>query len=474
MVIAERAEGSALAESEHTTSASILLCAWRSLTVETAECMRVMEDRGWQSRTVRGDALIQRARSRAVSHWYRTSTDDVFLMIDDDVVFDASHAEKVVALAREKRCIAVGAYPVKDGGHLACRGVPGQELVFGDDSPAVKILWPATGFMAVHRDVIDAMVAAGDIPLCNRKSDQPWWPLFDTFWIEGDDDCEYLSEDYAFGERARRLGFETWLDQSVILYHLGQYPYNVFNMPTARQLKREALPIETSRGRKLRFPPDDLYISEFVRRTGCWEEDVAQAIERHLRPDDTFLDLGAGVGYFSLIAAPLCRRVVAAEADPAVASLLKENANLNGISNIDIHAVAVANKSGPAHLTPDSLVNPGRAYLGETGQEVGAQRLVDLLGHCQPQFIKADIEGLEYAVFADSPAIMRAARVVVFEASPAQCARYGITTRMLLDLMDEVYDFDVTFADGSPLDERFWNMAPQAYTNLLAIKRGAQ
>lgn len=226
------------AEVPASSFATLLLCAYRSLTVETAECMMQMRDRGWSYTIGRGDALIQRVRSRVVSEWYRRAADDVFLMIDDDVVFPVEGAESVVALAREKRSIAVGAYPVKDGGHLACRAYVGQRLVFGDDMPPVEIQWPATGFMAVHRDVITAMIESGELPLCG-KDDRTMWPFFDTFWITGEDGgSEYLSEDYAFGERARRLGFKTWLDQSVILFHMGGYPYNVHNMPTAEHTER--------------------------------------------------------------------------------------------------------------------------------------------------------------------------------------------------------------------------------------------
>lgn len=216
---------------------TILLCAWRSLTIETAECMLAMRDRGWGYTFGRGDALIQRVRSRVVSSWYRRGTDDVFLMVDDDVVFSPEQAESVVALAREKRSIAVGAYPVKDGQHLACRGYKGQRLTFGPNQPGVEIDLPATGFMAVHRDVITAMLK--EVPLCSNTNDNDgFWPFFDTFWETGADGrSEYLSEDYSFGRLAQRLGFKTWLDQSVILYHLGQYAYNVHNMPTAEHFE---------------------------------------------------------------------------------------------------------------------------------------------------------------------------------------------------------------------------------------------
>lgn len=230
-------------------TATIILCAYRELTVETAECMLQLRDQGWNYRIGRGDALIQRVRSRQVTKWYRTTDDDVFLMIDDDIVFTTEDAERVVKLARDKRSIAVGAYPVKDGSHTACRLPMNQRIFFGrdvtprDDLEPIEIVYPATGFMAVHRDVIEAMIP--DLPLCGeeRGVNEALYPFFDTFWVTGEDGrSDYLSEDYAFGERARRLGFRTWLDPSIVLYHLGTYPYNVHNMTGPNVTHHEELP----------------------------------------------------------------------------------------------------------------------------------------------------------------------------------------------------------------------------------------
>ena len=226
------------------TTATILLCAWRNLVIETAECLIALRDRGWGYVIKRGDALVSRSRSLVVSSWYRETDEDVFLMIDDDVVFEETGAAKVVELARETHGIACAAYPVKDGGHLACRRLPGQDILFGEGSPPIEIMYPATGFMAVHRDVIDAMVAAHDaagepvFPLCGAAGQVQMWPFFDCFAKKQDDGSyEYLSEDYAFGEQARRLGFRVWLDPSVILYHMGTYPYTIENMRDVKNIE---------------------------------------------------------------------------------------------------------------------------------------------------------------------------------------------------------------------------------------------
>lgn len=209
--------------------ATVMVVAHREIAAPTVECLFGLVQFGWPIALRYGDALIDRARAKAVAHWYREETTDVFLMVDDDIVFKAEDAARVVQLARDKRSIACGAYPVGDGGHMASRGWPGQELHWGK-FPPVEIRWPATGFMAVHRDVIDALVKTMDE--CYSGEPDAFWPMFQPFAYQG----MYLSEDYSFGERARQLGFATWMDPKTILHHLKIHALSVHNM---KGVKRE-------------------------------------------------------------------------------------------------------------------------------------------------------------------------------------------------------------------------------------------
>lgn len=204
--------------------ATVLVVAHREISAPTVECLFGLTEWGWPVALRYGDALIDRARAKAVSAWYRNETTDVFLMIDDDIVFRAEDAARVVQLAREKRSIACGAYPVGDGGHMASRGWPGQELHWGPKHEPVEIRWPATGFMAVHRDVVAALIETMDE--CYPGEPDGFWPMFQPFALG----ANYLSEDYAFGQRALELGFATWMDPRVILHHLKVQALSVLNM----------------------------------------------------------------------------------------------------------------------------------------------------------------------------------------------------------------------------------------------------
>lgn len=211
-----------------TDTATAIVVAHREIAAPTVECLLNLYGKGWPVMLPYGDALIDRARAKAVSAWYLNETTDVFLMIDDDIVFKAEDAERVVELAREKRAIACGAYPVGGGGHLASRGWPGTLLEFGPDKEPIEIRWPATGFMAVHRDVVTALIESLGEPCYPDKPDR-FWPMFQPYKLGPD----YLSEDYAFGQRALDLGFKTWLDPKTILIHLKIKGLSVLNMPGA-------------------------------------------------------------------------------------------------------------------------------------------------------------------------------------------------------------------------------------------------
>ncbi len=218
---------------------TILLCTWRDLNAETALACTELMKQGWRHQLHRGDALISRVRSIAVSKWLRENDGDVFLMVDSDIVFTPADAEKIVALAREKKAIACGAYPVRGGGHLACRQFNGSTITFGPESKPIQIAYAGTGFMAAHRDVCEAI--AKTMPLCHADQDWAMWPLFMPVTAEAphtepvtDPVIEYLSEDWAFCKRAADLGCEVWLDPSVILTHIGQAEYHVYNMLNAQ------------------------------------------------------------------------------------------------------------------------------------------------------------------------------------------------------------------------------------------------
>lgn len=216
-------------------TSSILLCSYRDIAVGSMQAvMRTIEgsDGRWRFRVKNGDADIGRSRGIIVTKWWAETNDDVFLMIDSDIGYSPQDADHVIELCRSGLDIVAGAYPVHNGQHLSLRLLPGGDdaVQFEPGNPPLEIMYAATGFMAVHRRVIDAMVEA--LPLCHAY--EPWafynffpQPVITDPYVGG---YSRLSEDWGHCQMARDLGFKVWLDRTVKLTHGSTIPVSVNNM----------------------------------------------------------------------------------------------------------------------------------------------------------------------------------------------------------------------------------------------------
>ena len=180
-------------------------------------------------RPIHGDALIERSRARAATHFLLDSDADVFLTVDTDIVFGWRDAVAICEQAMTYD-IVVGAYVKRS--HL--RSIVTSALeprvpveFFIDPTPA-PIRWGATGFMAVHRRVFEKL--AQDLPLCHPNEELRHYPFYLPFVVEEGGSPIMLSEDWALCERARRVGFTTYVNPAVRLVHLGDYGYALEDM----------------------------------------------------------------------------------------------------------------------------------------------------------------------------------------------------------------------------------------------------
>ena len=82
----------------------------------------------------------------------------------------------------------------------------------------------------------------------------------------------------------------------------------------------------------------DQFVSRRIREHGVWEPYETSLVLRLLQPGDVFVDVGANIGYFSVLAASLvgdAGKVFAFEPDPDNFQLLCANAELNGLDELN-------------------------------------------------------------------------------------------------------------------------------------------
>ena len=155
-----------------------------------------------------------------------------------------------------------------------------------------------------------------------------------------------------------------------------------------------------------------------LAESGCYERGTLQVIHRILRPGDTFIDIGANEGYFTVVGSKIVGtsgRVLAVEPQARLAPVLARNLEENQCTNTVVIQAAVSRCSGTAilYLAPD--MNTGSSGLTEaTRYRVATQTtplisLAELLAQVPDAMpvVKMDIEGFEYDAILGSEAVFR-------------------------------------------------------------------
>ncbi len=123
-----------------------------------------------------------------------------------------------------------------------------------------------------------------------------------------------------------------------------------------------------------------------------------------LRPGDLFVDVGANVGSYTVLAAAAGARVVALEPLPATYAHLTANVRLNGFERrVQAVNAGAGRADAPLRFSADldamnHVLPPGAAP--DAAVDVPSYRLDGLLGGDRPLIVKVDVEGWEAEVVA--------------------------------------------------------------------------
>ena len=174
-------------------------------------------------------------------------------------------------------------------------------------------------------------------------------------------------------------------------------------------------------GSKMYVNPDKLpksYIRTFQAYilTGGWEALTTEMFKKIVKEGDVVVDLGANIGYYTLLAARLVGRegkVYAFEPEPTNYSLLLKNIALNGYENIVAVQKAVSDTTGKVKLFVDEKDTGAHSiYQPEEEKafvEVEAVTLDDLFKGKEQRInvIKMDVEGAEMAALSGMDNLIR-------------------------------------------------------------------
>ncbi len=164
-------------------------------------------------------------------------------------------------------------------------------------------------------------------------------------------------------------------------------------------------------GHKMLLRADDRGFSRHVMLDGYWESWVTVFCARTLKPDMVAFDVGANLGYYTLLFANrvgAAGRVIAIEPNPQTFALLAETVSLNGYDRmVSLVSGAATARSGDQVELFVPLGEPKNATIAfEAGDRPSELRTIvptisidDLAqGLDRVDFVKIDVEGAEPAV----------------------------------------------------------------------------
>jgi FkbM family methyltransferase len=185
---------------------------------------------------------------------------------------------------------------------------------------------------------------------------------------------------------------------------------------------------------------------------GCFAREVQGPVKALLHSGDTFLDVGANVGFLTLLAASRVGpggRVIGVEPYPPTFEQLKRNVESNKLDFVQIHQMALSSDPGALRLWVPAPREHREFNVsvveGEnmTPVDVPARTMDDCLAEWKVdriQLMKIDVEGAEPRVFKGGAASLKSGVVkhLLCEVNGKYLVRKGTSPMGLISQLNEL------------------------------------
>ncbi|MGB8352717.1 MAG: stealth conserved region 3 domain-containing protein [Chthoniobacteraceae bacterium] len=226
----------------------------------------------------------------------------------------------------------------------------------------------------------------------------------------------------------------------------------------------------TLHGQAIYIDTRDRSVAPRLLLTGDWEQETTEVFIKHVRPGATIVEVGANMGYYTLLAAERVGRlgkVIAFEANRDLCGLLRESIEINSfVCQCEVINKAVAGSAGTVTLrksrehTGQSSLAPARpAFLGQVAdsveevsvESVSLDAFLRERGLPCPDVIKIDAEGSEPLIFQGLQHTLDNATdlVVIFELNTEMIRAMGHDPlEMLENLVSKGFNLNKITMDG--------------------------
>ena len=223
---------------------------------------------------------------------------------------------------------------------------------------------------------------------------------------------------------------------------------------------------------KIRFYPTAGSASFWVEPYSCIDEELF--ITNYLQEGDTFIDVGANIGYITLTAAKKignAGQVISIEPHPKTFSFLKRNIAFNKFNNIKTYNVAIGNESGRVSFTNSK--SDEQNFITKAGPvEVQIKKLDEIFQGEHVDFLKIDTEGYELFVLEGAQEVLKKVKVIYLEVYQVHFDRYNYDSKKILSFLTALNFKIYTFQSAKTLKEIDYSSDTclNKFENIVAIK----
>lgn len=227
-----------------------------------------------------------------------------------------------------------------------------------------------------------------------------------------------------------------------------------FKNPLPRKIKDflykkiEAPEFTTVMGHKMYLAPHGPISLELATK-GIWEESETELIKKIVSDGDVVLDLGANIGYYTMIFAKLIGpkgKVFAFEPEPNNFELLKKNLTINGYQNSTIEDAAVSDENGEIklYLSEGRATNHRTFHSKSVSKNFVVVKKVKLDDYFKNNpirkrisFVKMDVEGSELDALKGMTSILNENKniKILIEFAPQNIREFGAQPSDLLKIL---------------------------------------